>query len=105
MATLIVFEFPSTGPFGSEAAGAYRDLANDIAEQTGLIWKVWTEDPVRQVAGGVYLFRDSATASDYVAMHTRRLEGFGITDISATTYEVNEELSRADHAVLSRPGN
>lgn len=102
MTTLLVFEFPSTGPFGAEAEAAYADLATDIAGQDGLIWKVWTEDPQRQVAGGVYLFADEASAQVYVEKHTARLAGFGITDITATSYEVNEGLSRIDHAVLER---
>lgn len=102
MAQLLVFEFPSTGPFGTEAEAAYADLAADIAGQEGLIWKVWTEDPQRQVAGGVYLFTDAASAAAYVEKHTARLAGFGITDITATSYQVNEGLSRIDHAVLER---
>ncbi|WP_018298193.1 monooxygenase [Corynebacterium lubricantis] len=102
MTNLLVFEFPSTGPFGAEAEKAYSDLAADIAEQDGLIWKVWTEDPGRQVAGGVYLFRDEASAQAYVEKHTARLASFGITEISATSYEVNEALSLVDHAVLKR---
>ena len=102
MTTLLVFEFPSTGPFGADAEAAYADLATDIAGQDGLIWKVWTEDPQRQVAGGVYLFADETSAQVYVDKHTARLAGFGITDITATSYEVNEGLSRIDHAVLER---
>ena len=53
MTQLLVFEFPSTGPFGAEAETAYADLAKDIAGQEGLSWKVWTEDPQRGGAGGV----------------------------------------------------
>ncbi|BAC17165.1 putative mono-oxygenase ydhR [Corynebacterium efficiens YS-314] len=102
MTTLLVFEFPSTGPFGADAETAYADLAHDIAGEAGLIWKVWTEDPQREVAGGVYLFADEASTQAYVEKHTARLAGFGITDITATSYEVNEVLSRIDHAVLGR---
>lgn len=102
MATLLVFEFPSGGPFGAEAAEAYAELAADIANQKGLVWKVWTEDPARQVAGGVYLFEDARSAQDYTAMHTERLAGFGISGITATSYEVNHELSAVDHALLTR---
>lgn len=102
MAILLVFDFPSTGPFGAEAAAAYRGLAEDIAGEEELIWKVWTEAPERNAAGGVYLFRDEASAEAYVAKHTERLAGFGITDITATSYQVNEELSALDHATLMR---
>lgn len=61
---------------------------------------MWTEDPERQVAGGVYLFTDVASAEAYVTKHTARLNSFGITEITATSYEVNEGLSRIDHAKL-----
>ncbi|MGC2864667.1 monooxygenase [Corynebacterium glutamicum] len=100
MSLLLVFEFPSTGPSGVDAETAYADLAADIAEQSGLIWKVWTEDPQRQVAGGVYLFTDVTSAEAYITKPTAHLNSFGITEITATSYEVNEGLSRIDHAKL-----
>lgn len=100
MATLLVFEFPSTGPFGADAAEAYRELAEDIATEKDLVWKVWTEDPQREVAGGVYLFASEDAAEGYVEKHTKRLEGFGITGIKAVKYQVNEALSEIDRAVL-----
>lgn len=102
MTQLLVFEFPSTGPFGAEAATAYADLAADIAGEKGLIWKVWTEAPERGVAGGIYLFADAESAAAYVDKHTTRLAGYGITGITATAYQVNEPLSLTDHAVLQR---
>lgn len=102
MTTLLVFEFPSTGPFGAEALEGYRELATNIAGEEGLVWKVWTEDPARQVAGGVYLFNSEERADAYTAKHTARLAGFGITGISAVKYEVNEGLSAIDHATLKR---
>lgn len=102
MSTLLVVEFPSTGPYGAEAATAYADLAADIATESDLVWKVWTEDAERRVAGGVYLFRSAEGAAAYVEKHTARLGGFGITDITVTTYDVNEGLSAVDHATLAR---
>lgn len=93
MAHLLVFEFPSAGPFGSGAVAAYRDLAEDIAAEEGLIWKIWTEDPEARVAGGVYLFETEADADRYVAKHVQRLTGLGIADIDARGYTVNDELS------------
>jgi hypothetical protein len=102
MPRLVSFEFPSTGPFGQEAAEAYAELAADIATEDGLIWKVWTEDPATSIAGGVYLFVDEGAAAGYIDKHTRRLESFGITDIRAVSLDVNEPLSRVTHASLSR---
>lgn len=103
MATLLVFEFPSIGPFGAEATQAYRELAEDIAKEEGLLWKVWTEDTSREVAGGVYLFINAEHADRYTEKHTERLAGFGITGITATQYDVNTELSAINHMSL-QPG-
>lgn len=93
MATLLVFEFPSDGPYGDEAVAAYRELAEHIAQEHGLRWKVWTESPGRNVAGGVYLFDNAADAERYTAFHSERLAGFGVTGIDARSYDVNEALS------------
>lgn len=93
MATLLVFEFPSDGPYGDEAVEAYRGLAEHIAQEHGLAWKVWTENPGNAVAGGVYLFDNAEDAARYTAFHSERLAGFGITGIDARSYEVNEGLS------------
>lgn len=103
MAHLLYFEFPSTGPYGPEAAAAYADLAADIADQDGLVWKVWTENPETATAGGVYLFTDADAAARYVEKHTARLAGFGITDIEVRSVGVNEDLSRVTHAALTPP--
>lgn len=102
MAYLVHFEFPSPGPFGEEAGSAYAELAADIAAEEGLVWKVWTEDAAACVAGGVYLFVDRAAADRYVARHTDRLAGFGIGDVTARGFEVNEPLSLTTHANLRR---
>lgn len=102
MPRLVNIEFSSDGPFGEDATAAYADLAADIAAEDGLIWKVWTEDPERSIAGGVYLFTDQKSANRYIDKHTRRLGSFGITDAKITILAVNESLSRTTHAALSR---
>ncbi|WP_203582085.1 monooxygenase [Microbacterium hibisci] len=93
MAHLLVFEFPSPGPYGDEAVAAFGDLARDIAGEQGLVFKVWTEDPGTGIAGGAYLFETKADAERYLAFHTERLNGFGVTDIDARSYPVNDGLS------------
>lgn len=98
----MVFEFPSKGPFGKEAETAFAEIAADIAAEESLIWKTWTEDPEREVCGGVYLFADEASADAYVEMHTKRLEGFGFGDISLVSYDINEGLSQVTHAKLEK---
>ena len=53
-------------------------------------------------AGGVYLFAHEASATRYIDKHTQRLGSFGVTGAEFTVLEVNEALSRMDHAVLER---
>lgn len=103
MTYLLTVEFPSEGPFVDEAKEAYASLADDIAAEPDLIWKVWTEDPQRKVAGGIYLLKDEASAQAYAEKHSKRLRDFGVTgEITAVGYEVNEGLSEVTHAALSR---
>lgn len=99
MATLLFFEFPSDGPYGAEAVAAYGELAEHIAQENGFVWKVWTENPSAAVAGGVYLFDNAEDAERYTAFHSERLAGFGITDIDARSYDVNEGLSAVTRGV------
>lgn len=100
VAHLLYFEFPSDGPFGLEATAAYGDLAADIAQEDGLIWKIWTEDAVGSRAGGVYLFTDEASADRYVEKHTARLASFGISGVEARSIGVQGELSAVTRAHL-----
>ena len=34
------------------------ELAESIADEPGLIWKIWTENAQESTAGGIYLFSD-----------------------------------------------
>lgn len=100
MATLVQFDFPAQGPWGEEMSTAYAGLAEDIAQAPGLRWKIWTENAETNMAGGIYLFDDLASAQAYAEMHTARLEGFGVTDIRALFFEVNEALSATTRGPL-----
>lgn len=100
MAVLVQVNFPMQGPWGAEMSEAYRGLAESINDEPGFIWKVWIEDQRAGQSGGIYLFDTRENAEAYVAMHTQRLAGFGITGVSATFSDVNEELSRLNRASL-----
>ncbi len=97
--TVLVFDFPN-GAFGPERTEALKPLAEDIAGQPGLLWKIWTEEPEAGRAGGVYLFESRAAAEAYHAMHAKRLAARGVTGIEATYRGVNETLSRIDRAPI-----
>ena len=44
MKYLLQVDFPHDGIFGEKMAEAFGDLAKDIANEDGLIWKIWTEN-------------------------------------------------------------
>lgn len=98
---LLQVDFPFAGPWGAEMSAALRGLAESIAAEPGLVWKVWTEDAAAGVAGGVYLFADRGNAERYLAMHRARLAGFGIADVRGRIFDVNVELSAVDRAPLA----
>lgn len=100
MKTLLQIDFPYNGPFGEAMAEAFSPLAESIAQESGLIWKIWTENRHTNEAGGIYLFEDVASAETYLAMHTARLESFGVQGIRSKLFEVNLPLSAITKMVL-----
>jgi hypothetical protein len=99
---VLIFDFPNA-TFGPDRTEALKPLAEDIAGQPGLLWKIWTESPAEGRAGGVYLFADRASAEAYHAMHAKRLAARGVTGIEATYRGVNGTLSRIDRAPIPAP--
>jgi hypothetical protein len=99
---VLIFDFPNHA-FGPDRTEALKPLAEDIAGQAGLLWKIWTESPEEGRAGGVYLFATRAAAEAYHAMHAKRLAARGVTGIEATYRGVNEVLSRIDRAPIPAP--
>ena len=63
---LLQIDYPFGGPWGSEMAEAYSDLAHRIADAPGLICKVWTENRESGETGGIYLFADDASLDSYL---------------------------------------
>ncbi|MBS0544336.1 MAG: monooxygenase [Proteobacteria bacterium] len=98
--TLLQIDFPFDGPWGEDMAAAMEALARDIAATPGLKWKIWTESRDKRRAGGIYLFEDAAAAARYRDIHVPRLESFGVRDIRALEFDVNETLGRIDRAPL-----
>lgn len=98
MKILVQIDFPYSGSFGAEMAAAFTPLAESIAQESGLIWKMWTENSETNEAGGIYLFEDKSSAETYLKMHTARLESFGVRDIRAKFFTLNEPLSHITRA-------
>ncbi|MDY3205345.1 MAG: YdhR family protein, partial [Arcobacter sp.] len=44
MVYLLQVDFPHDGIFGEEFSKAFVDLAKDISNEEGLLWKIWTEN-------------------------------------------------------------
>ena len=101
MAVLLQIDFPFTGPWGAEMAAGMKELAASIAQEPGLLWKIWTENRDSGEAGGIYLFADRADAERYLEMHRARLLGFGVPEVNAKLFEVNAPLSAIDRAPLA----
>jgi hypothetical protein len=97
--TLLILDFPNAS-FGPDRTAALVPLAEDIARQPGLLWKIWTEDRAGSRAGGVYLFESRAAAEAYHAMHAERLGARGVVGIEATYRAVNEALTRIDRGPI-----
>ena len=100
MPDLLQVDFPYQGPWGNEMTAALRGLAESIANEPGLIWKIWTENQAAGEAGGIYLFKDVPSAEAYLAMHTARLMSFGVQRVNGKIFEVNDALSLIDRAPL-----
>lgn len=100
MKYILQIDFPHAGPFNEEFSEAFTDLAKDIATESGLVWKIWTEDEESKEAGGIYLFENKNDAKRYLDKHTARLESFGYTNIRAKIFAANEKLSNICKAAL-----
>ena len=100
MPYLLQVHFSYQGPRGDEMTAALRGLAESIANEPGLIWKIWTENQAAGEAGGIYLFKDVPSAEAYLAMHTARLMSFGVQRVNGKVFEVNDALSLIDRAPL-----
>jgi hypothetical protein len=91
--TLLQIDFPLDGPWGEEMAGAFAELAEVIEQAPGLRWKIWTENAAAGEGGGIYLFDDVGSASAYLDQHLPRLASFGVENVRAKLFDVNEPLS------------
>lgn len=101
MSYLLYVDFPYTGPWGDEMTPAMQQLAQSINDEPGLIWKIWTENPEANEAGGVYLFTDKVSAEAYLLMHSARLKQFGIPQVNAKLLATQAPLSRINHGPVN----
>ena len=97
---LLQIDFKMEGPWGEEMSKAFEDLAQNIADEKDLIWKIWTENHATKESGGIYLFTNEAALDRYLEKHTARLASFGIVDINAKKFDINVPLTLIDRGKL-----
>ena len=107
MAVILQVDFPSQGPFGEAMSQAYQTLAESINQETGMIWKIWTENAATLRAGGWYAFSDYESLEAYKEMHCARLTSFGITDIETKifTLQAHAAPEQLDNLRAFRPAD
>lgn len=105
MKYLLQLDFPYNGPFKNEMYEAMKELAKDIANEDGLVFKLWTENEEQKEAGGIYVFNNIDDANRYLDKHTKRLASFGIEGIKSKLFNINEELSILSKATFLKDMN
>ena len=100
MAYVLQADFKMNGPFGDEMAKEFSDLAESINKEDGFMWKIWTESPETNEAGGIYIFETKETAEKYLDMHSKRLAGFGIKEVNAKIFAINSKLTEITNGPL-----
>ena len=104
MPVLIQVDFTKEAPFGDEMAAKFKESAESISKETGLIWKIWCENENDNEAGGIYVFEDHASADAYLQMHVSRLEAQGFQNIRAKTFDINEPLTQITRGPITSNG-
>jgi len=91
---ILQVDFPSPGPFGTEMSKAMQGLAESIANEPGVVWKLWTENAETGEAGGIYCFESLETLNAYKDMHSARLTDMGVTGLRIKIFDANIPLSK-----------
>lgn len=88
------------GPVTQEFMEGNKQLAESIAKEEGVIWKIWTYEKGTNHFGSTYLFKNLEYLNKYREMHIKRLNAIGITDITDYTFDIFEDLSKIDNAPI-----
>ncbi len=78
-----------------------KELAESIAKEPGVIWKIWTIEEGTTHYGSTYLFKNRDYLETYKAMHTKRLEALGIEITADHIFDIMEDVSRINNAPLN----
>jgi hypothetical protein len=79
-----------------------KSFARTVAQQPGLLWKIWIGDEQRSEVGGVYLFESDKAARNFVAGPVfAQIKGNpAFKRVDAKLFDVNEECSAITRAPL-----
>ncbi len=102
MSTLKIWDLHLTfdGPITDEFLAQTKQLAESIAEEPGIIWKIWTVEEGTSHFGSTYLFRSREYLETYKTMHLKRLEAIGVTVTAEHVFDIMEDVSRINNAPL-----
>ena len=89
------------GPITEEFLAGTKDLAESISQEPGIIWKIWTVEEGTNHYGSTYLFRNRAALETYKSMHVKRLKAIGITVTADHIFDIMEDVSAINNALLS----
>jgi hypothetical protein len=78
-----------------------QGVVNTMLSVPGLEWKLWVASPAESSAGGIYLFRDEASATSYVSGPViAALRGSpSVRAVRIRVYVVDDDLSRRTRAI------
>jgi hypothetical protein len=81
-----------------------QQVVDTMLSVPGLEWKLWIANPEARSAGGIYLFRDEASAAAYIGGPViASLRGSpSVRDVHIRVYVVDDDLSRRTHAIGSQ---
>ena len=87
------------GPVTDEFMENNKQLSKSIADEPGVLWKIWTHKTGTNHYGSTYLFKDIQHLEKYKAMHVKRLNDAGIT---GHVFDIMEDLSKFNGAPLTK---
>ena len=91
---ILQIHFDYNGGYGDQMVAEAQALAASINNEPGFLWKIWTENEEKGIAGGIYAFDSRTNAECYAAMHMKRLKEFGMaTNFHYEIMNVNAALS------------
>ena len=91
---ILQIHFDYTGGYGEQMLHEARELAESINNEPGFMWKIWTENQEKGIAGGIYAFDNREHAECYAHMHMKRLTEYGMaSNFKYEIMDVNEQLS------------